>query len=260
MKGVALAGIVVASLVGAVGLSNLHPYGNQRVKPVKGLGTLLQSSDLPVDARAVLIAKCADCHSNETRWPLYARVAPGSWLIEKDIAEGRKHMNLSLWSELSTDQQGVLKAEIAHQAKVGTMPPVQYRLVHWGATLSTADVKLLAALRQGEVGAEASAGGVGNAERGKAVFDKRCTGCHAMDVDREGPRLGGVFGRKAASVAGFAYSAGLKNSGLTWTDANLDKWLTDPDAMFSDNNMSISVPKAEERRDLIAYFKMQSAH
>jgi cytochrome c len=47
----------------------------------------------------------------------------------------------------------------------------------------------------------------------------------------------------------------LKNSGLTWTDATLEKWLSDPDLMVPDNKMSFSVPKAEERRDLIAYFK-----
>ena len=76
-----------------------------------------------------------------------------------------------------------------------------------------------------------------------------------MNVDREGPRLAGVYGRKAGSVVGFTYSAGLKNSGVTWNDATLEKWLSDPDIMVPDNNMSISVPKAEERRDLIAYLK-----
>jgi cytochrome c len=51
------------------------------------------------------------------------------------------------------------------------------------------------------------------------------------------------------------YSAGLKNSGLTWTEAMLERWLSDPDMVVPDNNMSFSVPKAEERRDLIAYLK-----
>lgn len=76
-----------------------------------------------------------------------------------------------------------------------------------------------------------------------------------MNADREGPRLAGVYGRKAGSVTGFEYSAGLKNSGITWTDATLERWLTDPDLVVKDNNMSISVPKAEERRDLIAFLK-----
>jgi cytochrome c len=100
--------------------------------------------------------------------------------------------------------------------------------------------------------------GEGDAARGKAVFDRRCTGCHAMNVDREGPKLAGVYGRRAGSVPDFTYSAGLKKSEWTWTDAALDKWLSDPDVMVPDNNMSFSVPRAEERRDLIAYLKQWS--
>jgi cytochrome c len=51
----------------------------------------------------------------------------------------------------------------------------------------------------------------------------------------------------------------MKNSGVTWTDGTLEKWLSDPDLMVPDNNMSFSVPKAEERRDLIAFLKQQIA-
>jgi cytochrome c len=105
------------------------------------------------------------------------------------------------------------------------------------------------------VGEAAGAGEAGDAARGKAVFERRCTGCHAMDGDREGPRLTGVFGRKAGSVAGFDYSVGLKNSGMTWDEATLEKWLRDPDKLVPNTTMDFSVPKAQERSDLIAYFK-----
>jgi cytochrome c len=141
------------------------------------------------------------------------------------------------------------------QAKGGKMPPIQYLAVHWDARLSKADVQALSMLGKSAGGSEAALGGDGDVALGKAVFEKRCTGCHALDADREGPRLKGVFGRKAGSVAGFNYSAGLKNSGVTWNDATLEKWLSDPDLVVKDNNMSIGVPKAEERRDLIAYLK-----
>jgi cytochrome c len=78
-----------------------------------------------------------------------------------------------------------------------------------------------------------------------------------MEEDRGGSRLAGVFGRKAGGVSGFTYSAGLKSSGFTWTEATLEKWLGDPDMVVPDNNMSFGVPDAEERRDLIAYLKEQ---
>ena len=210
---------------------------------------------MPADAKAVLVAKCADCHSSETRWPVYARIAPGSWLIESDIVEARKKMDLSRWEELPVETQQVLMAKIVQEAKTGEMPPMQYLALHWDARLSEGDVKALSMLGKSVGGSEAALAGDGDAVRGKVIFEKRCIGCHAMDADREGPRLAGVYGRRAGSVAGFNYSAGLKNSEITWSDATLERWLSDPDLVVKDNNMSIGVPKAEERRDLIAYLK-----
>jgi cytochrome c len=87
------------------------------------------------------------------------------------------------------------------------------------------------------------------------VFERRCTGCHAMDENREGPQLRTVYGRKAGSVAGFLYSAKLKSSGLTWNPETLDQWLTDPDAMVPGNDMSFATPKATDRKDVIAYLQ-----
>jgi cytochrome c2 len=90
---------------------------------------------------------------------------------------------------------------------------------------------------------------------GKELYDKRCGGCHAMDRDKEGPRLGGVYGRAAASVSSFEYSAALKKSGITWTDETLEKWLADPDKLVPDNDMPFHVQSADERREIIAYLK-----
>jgi cytochrome c len=249
-----IAALTVAAIVG---LGYVHPYGNPRVEPAKGLDTLLLGANMPANARAVLIAKCADCHSNETRWPIYARIAPGSWLIERDIVKAREEMNLSHWDQIAAEKQDVLKAKIIQEAKSGDMPPLQYLALHWNAKLSHDDVQALVMLGQRAGGSEAALAGAGDPVRGKAVFEKRCTGCHALDVDREGPRLAGVYGRKQGSVAGFTYSEGLKKSGGTWDEASLDKWLSDPDLVVRDNNMSFSVPKAAERQDLIAFLKQK---
>ena len=253
--------LTVAALTAAtcVGLGFVHPFGNPRVEPAKGLDTLLRGATMPADAKAVLVMKCADCHSSETRWPGYARIAPGSWLIERDIVHARQKMDLSRWEDIPEEKQQALMAMIAHQAKTGDMPPLQYRLLHWNATLSKADVQTLSMLGRQTGGSEDALAREGNAGQGKLAFEKRCTGCHALAVDREGPRLAGVYGRVAGSVAGFNYSPGLKNLGQTWTEATLEKWLSDPDMVVPDNNMSFSVPKAKERQDLIAYLKQQKA-
>ena len=111
----------------------LHPFGNPRGEPAEGLGTLLRGAKMPAEAKAVLVTKCADCHSSETRWPAYARVAPGSWLIERDIVEARKKMDLSRWEEMPAERQGVLTAKIVQKVKSGDMPPLRYLALHWDA-------------------------------------------------------------------------------------------------------------------------------
>jgi len=254
MRSWTVAALAVAAIVG---LGYVHPFGNPRVEPAKGIDTLLQGANIPANARAVLVEKCADCHSNETRWPIYARIAPGSWLIERDIVQARKEMNLSNWHEIPVDRQEVLKAKIIQEAKSGDMPPLQYLALHWNAKLSANEVQGFAMLGQRAGGSETALTGPGDPIRGNAIFEKRCTGCHALEVDREGPRLAGVYGRRAGSVSGFTYSAGLKKSGVTWDEATLEKWLSDPDRMVPDNNMSFSVPKAAERQDVIAYLKQK---
>lgn len=252
--------LIAAALtaVAMVGLGYVHPFGNPRVEAPRGLDTLLQDAHMSAGAKAVLFAKCADCHSNETRWPVYARIAPGSWLIEKDIMDARRHMDLSKWQSTPPETQQVWMAKIVQEAKSGDMPPLQYLMLHRDAKLSKADVLALSTLGQSSGGSEATLTGTGDANHGRAVFEKRCTGCHALDADREGPRLSGVYGRQAGSISGFAYSKGLKSSGITWTDAALERWLSDPDLMIPDNNMSFSIPRAEERRDLIAFLRQQS--
>jgi cytochrome c len=97
--------------------------------------------------------------------------------------------------------------------------------------------------------------GQGNPLRGKDLFERRCTGCHSLTENREGPRLRGVYGRTSGEVAGFAYSAALKKAHIVWNDESLQQWLTDPDTFVPDNNMGFQVPKPQERRDIIAFLK-----
>jgi cytochrome c len=94
-------------------------------------------------------------------------------------------------------------------------------------------------------------------DSGKDLFERRCAGCHSLDKNKEGPRLGGVVGRAAASVPGFEYSNALKSSHLTWDAGTLDRWLADPEQLVSGNDMSFRVIKPEERAAIIAYLKSQ---
>jgi cytochrome c len=101
-----------------------------------------------------------------------------------------------------------------------------------------------------------SASPSGDASRGMALYQTRCTACHSVDYNGVGPAHRGVFGRTAGQAAGFsAYSPALKKSGLIWTEQSLDRWLADPEKLVPGQRMGINVADAAERADLIAYLK-----
>ncbi len=72
-------------------------------------------------------------------------------------------------------------------------------------------------------------------------------------ADRIGPRHAGVVGRRAGSVAGFAYSDALVRSGLTWNAQSLDRWLADPEAVVPGQRMGYRLADAQARADIVAY-------
>jgi cytochrome c len=94
-----------------------------------------------------------------------------------------------------------------------------------------------------------------DAARGKQLYESRCIGCHSIDQNRAGPAHKGVFGRKAGSVKGFAYSPALKSSRLTWNERTLDRWLANPEALIPGQSMGFTVPDSIDRADLIEYLR-----
>jgi cytochrome c2 len=93
--------------------------------------------------------------------------------------------------------------------------------------------------------------------KGATLFAK-CAACHALEAGKNliGPSLHGVVGRKAASAPGFVYSDAMKSSGITWTDAELSDYLTQPQKKVPGTKMSFpGLPDAQDRAELIAYLK-----
>lgn len=250
----------VVALSASVALGHLHPFGDAGLYAQRN-GSDAVPATIPADVRHVLETKCADCHSSVLNTPLYGRFAPISWLLERDIVEARQHMNLSDWNSYTPDHQDELKAEIVQQVRSGKMPVLQYRMVHWPSSVTPAELEALVAWAHGSpAGGDLASHALqpGDATRGQAVFEKRCTGCHSLTTDREGPRLQGVFGRPTASVPGFPYSASLRNAHTVWNADSLEKWLTEPDSFIAGSNMDFRVPKPQERRDLITFLAKSS--
>jgi cytochrome c len=90
---------------------------------------------------------------------------------------------------------------------------------------------------------------------GEAIY-ARCQGCHALAFDRTGPRHCGLFGRRAGSVPGFAYSPAMQRADIVWSAATLDRFLADPLKTVPGTSMTYAgVKDSKERAALIAYLR-----
>lgn len=98
------------------------------------------------DAVAVLERSCRDCHSNETTWPWYSRVAPVSWLVAHDVNEGRAEFNMSEFGTWDAKKQQHKLEEACTQVKEGEMPMWIYTVQHSDAKLRPGDVELICSL------------------------------------------------------------------------------------------------------------------
>jgi hypothetical protein len=95
------------------------------------------------EVRSILRRTCYDCHSNETVWRWYSRIAPVSWLVAHDVDEGREALNFTAWNALEPGKQAKLIRESWEEVSEGEMPPALYLPMHPDATLTAADRKLL---------------------------------------------------------------------------------------------------------------------
>ena len=98
----------------------------------------------------------------------------------------------------------------------------------------------------------------GDAQRGRDAFEKTCTGCHALDRAKVGPRLRNIYGQPAGKDAQFSYSDAMKGASVTWDAATLDRWLADTESVIPGNDMSFRLNDAGKRADIIAYLKQLS--
>jgi hypothetical protein len=130
--------IAIIVIVGIVLLVMIQfiPYGKDHSNPSVVSEPAWDSQQTHDLARA----SCFDCHSNETVWPWYSNIAPVSWLVYRDVAEGRHRLNFSDWQNARLREPG----ELASAVNEGEMPPIQYLLMHPTAKLSAAQKTQLA--------------------------------------------------------------------------------------------------------------------
>jgi len=133
----------VRTLLRAVVIFFVLGLGMQVVPVTRENPPVTGALSAPPGIDAVLRRACYDCHSNETVWPWYSRVAPASWLIAHDVNEGREHLNFSTWTALSEDERRRRLEELVEQVNRGAMPPGIYTPLHPEAHLSLNDIRTL---------------------------------------------------------------------------------------------------------------------
>jgi mono/diheme cytochrome c family protein len=125
-------GALLALLLGV----QLVPYGHAHTNPPVAAEP---AWDRP-ETRGLFMRACGDCHSNQTVWPWYSNVAPASWLIARDVYEGREKFNVSAWGLQRNEGD-----EAANNVRTGDMPPWFYLPLHPQARLSPDETKQLIA-------------------------------------------------------------------------------------------------------------------
>jgi mono/diheme cytochrome c family protein len=127
--------IYFAVFVAAIfGLIQLIPFGHNHTNPP----VVSEPNWSSPEARALVKEHCFQCHSNETTWPWYSNIAPGSWLIAMDVNEGRRKFNFSDWNK----RPGELD-EMVETINEGEMPPFQYWIFHPEARMNDAQKQQL---------------------------------------------------------------------------------------------------------------------
>jgi hypothetical protein len=132
-----LKGFAVAVAVGAATFGTMQtvPYGNRHSNPEVVAEPVWDSPR----TRELAKRACFDCHSNETKWPGYSKVAPLSWAMQRDVEMGRKVMNVSEWNR---------PQDLAHESGATVirrdMPPRSYLMMHPEARLTDAETEELA--------------------------------------------------------------------------------------------------------------------
>ena len=126
----------------SIALSTFHPLGNPRTGAQPG-APVLEGTEIPERVRSDLEAKCGDCHSQNTRYPLYSHLAPLSWLIDREVHQGRESLDMSRWQFYNIEDRINALTRMASEVHTGQMPPRAYVLLHPHARLSPEEQELI---------------------------------------------------------------------------------------------------------------------
>ena len=99
--------------------------------------------DGPAEVKEIFKTTCYDCHSNETKYEWYHKIAPASWLVAYDVNEAREELNFSNWGKMSNSDKHKMREEIWEEVEEGEMPMKIYTIIHRDAVLTNEQKELI---------------------------------------------------------------------------------------------------------------------
>jgi hypothetical protein len=133
--------ILIVLLI-ALGVIQLIPI-DRSVPEISDSKDFIYATNPTDEVVVILKTACYDCHSYETRYPWYARVAPVKFWLQDHIVDGRKHLNFSEWANYDTDRQQHKMEEIVEEVEERHMPLDSYTWMHEDARLSDDEIQSL---------------------------------------------------------------------------------------------------------------------
>jgi hypothetical protein len=133
---------ILVTVFAALAVGQVVPIARTN-PPVDPAQSMYAKMPVPPDIAGILGRSCQDCHSSQTMWPWYSRVAPVSWLVVRHVDKGRGELNLSEWGRYTTRRQDRKLKEICEQVTNSKMPMSVYTLMHPQAKLSDPDRKMI---------------------------------------------------------------------------------------------------------------------
>jgi len=131
------------SLILIIAFVIIQFFQPKKNKAAANSNDLLNTNNVPENVASLLKESCYDCHSNNTRYLWYHKIAPVSWMVDRHIRDGKQELNFSEWGTLDNYDQIISLDEITHEIRRKTMPLKSYRFMHSKANLSDAQTQIL---------------------------------------------------------------------------------------------------------------------
>ncbi|NOR27347.1 MAG: cytochrome C [Lutibacter sp.] len=125
--------ILLGVLVGLILIQFIRPEKNSSKDFANDISTII---NVPEEVQQIIKTSCADCHSNNTKYPWYSEIAPVSWYLAQHVNEGKEHLNFSEWAAYNKDQKSHILKDLEEEIEEHKMPLKSYLILHKEAELT----------------------------------------------------------------------------------------------------------------------------